>query len=172
MDSTELNLAPEIPAETLAVLAEISHEINSSLNLDEVLASAALQVKRLIDYEIFAVLLPEPNTGDLYIRFAIGHRPEVVEHWRIPIGDGIIGAAAKLGQSIRVGDVLKDRRYLAAAEAVRSEMAVPLVVRGRVIGVMDIESRQPEYFTPAQQAILNLVASRIGTAIENARLFE
>ncbi len=172
MDSTELNSTLEIPAETLAVLAEISHEINASLNLDEVLANAAAQVKRLIDYEIFAVLLPEPNTGDLYIRFAIGHRPEVVEHWRIPIGDGIIGAVAKTGHSIRVGDVMKDPRYLAAAEAVHSELAVPLIVRGRVIGVMDIESRQPDYFTPAQQTILNLVASRIGTAIENARLFE
>ena len=114
MDSTELNATLEIPAETLAVLAEISHEINASLNLDEVLANAASQVKRLIDYEIFAVLLPEQNTGDLYIRFAIGHRPEVVEHWRIPVGDGIIGTVAKTGQSIRVADVLKDPRYLAA----------------------------------------------------------
>src|SRR5208282_3503906 len=160
MGSTELNSKLEMPAETLAVLAEISHEINSSLNLDEVLANAAAQIKRLIDYEIFAVLLPEQNTGDLYIRFAIGHRPEVVEHWRIPVGDGIIGTVAKTGQSIRVGDVLKDPRYLAAAEAVRSEIAVPLIVRGRVVGVMDIESRQPDYFTPAQQTILNLVASR------------
>ncbi|MGA3294017.1 MAG: SpoIIE family protein phosphatase [Candidatus Acidiferrales bacterium] len=161
-----------MPAEVLAVLVEISHEINASLNLDEVLANAATQVKRLIDYEIFAVLLPEQNTGDLYIRFAIGHRPEVVEHWRIPVGDGIIGEVARTGQVIRVGDVLKDPRYLAAAEAVRSEMAVPLIVRGRVIGVMDIESRQPDYFTPAQQTILTLIASRIGTAVENARLFE
>ena len=63
-------------------------------------------------------------------------------------------------------------RYLEAVDAVRSEMAVPLIVRGRVIGVMDIESREPDYFTPAQQNILTLVASRIGTAIENARLFE
>jgi sigma-B regulation protein RsbU (phosphoserine phosphatase) len=172
MDSTELNSTLEMPAEVLAVLVEISHEINASLNLDEVLANAATQVKRLIDYEIFAVLLPEQNTGDLYIRFAIGHRPEVVEHWRIPVGDGIIGEVARTGQVIRVGDVLKDPRYLAAAEAVRSEMAVPLIVRGRVIGVMDIESRQPDYFTPAQQTILTLIASRIGTAVENARLFE
>jgi len=172
MDSTELNSPLEMPAEVLAVLFEISHEINASLNLDEVLANAATQVKRLIDYEIFAVLLPEQNTGDLYIRFAIGHRPEVVEHWRIPVGDGIIGEVARTGQVIRVGDVLKDPRYLAAAEAVRSEMAVPLIVRGRVIGVMDIESRQPDYFTPAQQTILTLIASRIGTAVENARLFE
>jgi sigma-B regulation protein RsbU (phosphoserine phosphatase) len=173
MDAMELNSTTEIPAETVAVLAEISHEINASLNLDEVLANAAAQVKRLIDYEIFAVLLPEENnSNNLYFRFAIGHRQEVVEHWRVPIGDGIIGDAAKSGQTIRVGDVLKDRRYLAADEGIRSEMAVPLVVRGRVIGVMDIESREPDYFTPAQQTILTLVASRIGTAVENARLFE
>jgi phosphoserine phosphatase RsbU/P len=172
MDSTNLNPALGIPAETLAVLAEISHEINSSLNLDQVLASAAQQVKRLMDYEIFAVLLPEPGTGDLYVRFAIGHRPEVIEHWRIPMGDGIIGAAATTGQAVCVGDVRNDPRYLPAVEEVRSELAVPLVVRGRVIGVMDIESRQPDYFTQSQQTILTLVASRIGTAVENARLFE
>ncbi|HXJ17586.1 MAG TPA: SpoIIE family protein phosphatase [Candidatus Polarisedimenticolia bacterium] len=172
MDLPEINPVLDIPAETLAVLGEISHEINSSLNLDEVLASAAAQVKRLIDYEIFAVLLRAENANELYVRFAIGHRSEVVEHWRIPMGDGIIGAAATTGQAIRVGDVLKDPRYLPAVEEVRSELAVPLIVRGRVIGVMDIESRQPDYFTPAQQTILTLVASRIATAVENARLYE
>jgi len=172
MDATELKSVQEIPAETLAVLSEISHEINASLNLDEVLASAATQIKRLIDYEIFAVLLPVEGADDLYVRFAIGHRSEVVERWRIPIGDGIIGAAASTGQAIRVGDVTRDPRYLAAAEEVRSELAVPLIVRGRVVGVMDIESREPDYFTPFQQSILTLVASRIGTAVENARLFE
>jgi phosphoserine phosphatase RsbU/P len=172
MDSTELNSKLEVPAETLAILAEISQEINASLNLDEVLSASAAQIKRLIDYEIFAVLLPEEGTNQLYFRFAIGHRPEVVEHWRIPIGEGIIGAAAVTGQSVRVGDVRKDSRYLNALDAVQSELAVPLVVRGRVIGVLDIESSQLDYFTPDQQNILTLVASRIGTAIENARLFE
>ena len=172
MDSAELNSKLEIPAETLAILAEISQEINASLDLDEVLANAAAQIKRLIDYEIFAVLLPEEGTNQLYFRFAIGHRPEVVEHWRIPMGEGIIGTAAATGQPIRVPDVRKDPRYLNALDAVRSELAVPLVVRGRVIGVLDIESSQPDYFTPDQQNILVLVASRIGTAVENARLFQ
>jgi sigma-B regulation protein RsbU (phosphoserine phosphatase) len=172
MDSIELKSQMDVPPETISVLTEISQEINSSLNLDEVLASAARQVKRLIDYEIFAVLLPDEDPERLYFRFAIGHRPEVVEHWKIPMNDGIIGAAASTGRSIRVGDVSKDSRYMEAVAAVRSEMAVPLIVRGRVIGVMDIESREPDYFTPSQQNILTLVASRIGTAIENARLFE
>jgi phosphoserine phosphatase RsbU/P len=166
------NPMPEIPAETLAVLADISHEINSSLNLDQVLASAAQQIKKLIDFEIFAVLLPESGTNELYIRFAIGHRPEVIEHWRIPLSDGIIGAAATTGQAVRVGDVSKDPRYLPAVDAVRSELAVPLIVRGRVVGVLDIESRDLDYFTPYQQVLMTLVAGRIGTAIENAQLFE
>jgi len=172
MESTELNSKAEIPAETLAVLAELSQEINASLNLDEVLASAAALVKRLIAYEIFAVLLPEEGTNQLYFRFAIGHRPEVVEHWRIPMGEGIIGAAAATGQPIRVGNVSEDSRYLNALDSVSSELAVPLIVRGRVIGVLDIESSQPNYFTRDQQNILMLVAARIGTAIENARLFQ
>jgi sigma-B regulation protein RsbU (phosphoserine phosphatase) len=86
MDSLGLNSKVEIPAETLAILAEISEEINASLNLDEVLASAAAQIKRLIDYEIFAVVLPEEGTDQMYFRFAIGHRPEVVKH-RVGRGD-------------------------------------------------------------------------------------
>lgn len=172
MDSIDLNPTVEVPAETLGVLTEISREINSTLNLDAVLATAASQIKRLIDYEIFAVLLIDDSANNLYFRFAIGHRLEVVEHWRIPLGDGIIGSAASTGQAIRVGDVLRDPRYLSAVDAVRSEMAVPLIARGRVIGVMDIESRQPDYFTPAQQNLLTLVASRIGTAIVNAQLYE
>src|ERR1700722_9800185 len=172
MDSIEQKLTVEIPAETMTILTEISREINASLNLDEVLAKTAAQVKRLVDYEIFSVLLPDETSNNLYVRFAIGHRPEVIEHWRIPMGDGIIGAAATTGRSIRVGDVTKDSRYLPAVEAVRSELAVPLVVRGRVVGVMDVESREVDYFTPVQQKVLTLVASRMGTAIENARLFE
>jgi phosphoserine phosphatase RsbU/P len=172
MESTGLNPKLELPAETLAILADISQEINASLNLDEVLASAAAQIKRLIDYEIFAVVLPEEGTDQMYFRFAIGHRPEVVKHWRIPIAEGIIGSAAATGQPIRVADVRKDPRYLNALDAVRSELAVPLSVRGRVVGVLDIESKQVDYFTPDQQNILTLVASRIAGAVENARLFE
>jgi sigma-B regulation protein RsbU (phosphoserine phosphatase) len=172
MDSAELKSKLEVPAETLAILVEISEDINSSLNLDDVLASAAAQIKRLIDYEIFAVLLPDPGSDQLYFRFAIGHRKEVVEHWRIPMNEGIIGAAATTGHAVRVADVRQDPRYLNALDAVRSELAVPLIAQGHIIGVLDIESSQLDYFTPDQQNILTLVASRIGNAIENARLFE
>ncbi len=108
MNSAKLNPKIDDPAETLAILAEITQEINASLNLDEVLASAAAQIKRLIDYEIFAVLLPEEGTNQLYFRFAIGHRPEVVDHWRIPMAEGIIGAGGFDGAPDSCGDVHSD----------------------------------------------------------------
>ncbi|MHB8486597.1 MAG: SpoIIE family protein phosphatase [Candidatus Acidiferrales bacterium] len=172
MEPVELNVTQELPAEMLATMAEIGQEINASLNLDEVLAHAAAQIKRLIDYEIFAVLLLDENAHELHFRFAIGHRQEVVENWRIPVGQGIIGAAASTGRPVRVSDVHKDSRYLNALDAVQSELAVPLVVQGRVVGVLDIESSQLDYFTRDQQNILMMLATRISSAIENARLFE
>jgi phosphoserine phosphatase RsbU/P len=172
MDPIDLHSEKALPAEVLATMAEISQDINSSLNLDEVLGHAAAQIKRLIDYEIFAVLLIEENSNQLFFRFAIGHRQEVVENWRIPIGQGIIGTAAETALPVRVSDVRKDPRYLNALDAVQSELAVPLLLRGRVVGVLDIESHQLDYFTPDQQNILTLLASRIAGAIENARLFE
>lgn len=172
MDSTKPIAASELSAEVLATMAEIGEHINASLNLDEVLAHSAEQIKRLIDYEIFAVLLLDENSRELNFRFAIGHRQEVVETWRIPLGQGIIGTAAATGRPVRVSDVRKDSRYLNALDAVQSELAVPLSVQGRVVGVLDIESRQLDYFTRDQQNILTMLATRIASAIENARLFE
>src|SRR5580704_8288313 len=172
MDPVEIKSAHEIPAETLSTLVEIGQEINSSLNLDEVLAKAAQLIKRLIDYEIFAVLLPEEGTDQLYFRFTIGYKQEVIEHWRVPWGQGISGTAAATGRAVRVSDVRNDPRYLNAIDAVRSELAVPMMVGGKAIGVLDIQSHELDYFTPEQQAILTLLATRIAGAIENARLFE
>ena len=136
------------------------------------LARAAALVKQLVNYEIFAVLLVEEGTNQLSFRFAIGHRKEVVDHWKVPIGEGITGSAAAHGKAIRISDVQKDPRYLNALDGVQSELAVPLMLKGQVIGVLDIQSRELDYFTPLQQTILTLIASRIASAIDNARLFE
>jgi len=185
MDPIETNLYPadaaatpaetprfEVPAEALATLAEIGEEINASLDLDEVLAKSAALIKRLIDYEIFAVMLLEEPAGQLYFHFAIGHKKEVVENWRIPMGQGVTGTAAATRQAVRVPDVSQHPNYLNALDTVRSELAVPLLVKGKCIGVLDIQSRQLDYFTRDQQNILTLLASRLAIAMENARLFE
>jgi sigma-B regulation protein RsbU (phosphoserine phosphatase) len=164
--------SPEISAEVLATLAEIGEEVNSSLDLDEVLARTAALIKRHIDYEIFGVLMFEGDGSYLKHRFSIGYSPELAANLRVPLGQGISGTAAATGHSVRVGDVSKDSRYINAIENVRSELAVPLMLQGKCIGVLDIQSRHPEYFTRDQQNILTLLASRLAVAIENARLFQ
>jgi sigma-B regulation protein RsbU (phosphoserine phosphatase) len=173
MEETKSKTGEALGHEALALVAEVGDEINASLDLDEVLAKAAAFVKRVIDdYEFFAILLADETRGDLYFRFNIGHRPEVVNNWRIPLGQGITGAAATSRRAIRVGDVRSDPRYISALDSVRSEMAVPLLYKGKVIGVLDVQSRKLDAFTRDEQSLISLMASRIALAIENARLYE
>jgi phosphoserine phosphatase RsbU/P len=163
---------PEVSAEVLQTLAEIGEEVNSSLDLDEVLARTAALIKRHIDYEIFGVLMFESDGSYLKHRFSIGYAKELAESLRIPLGQGITGTAAATGHPVRVSDTAKDPRYISAIESVRSELAVPLMLQGKCIGVLDIQSRHEGYFTRDQQNILTMLASRLAVAIENARLFQ
>ena len=174
---TRAEVVPEtidtpLPAEVLATLTEIGESVNSSLDLDEVLARTAALIKRHIDYDIFGVLMVEGGGAYLKHYFSIGYPRELVDNLRVPIGQGITGTAAATGHSVRVSDTSKDDRYIAAIENVRSELAVPLILQGKCIGVLDIQSRHPDYFTPDQQNILTLLASRLAVAIENARLYQ
>src|SRR5262249_55866342 len=105
-------------------------------------------------------------------RFAIGYPRDLADNLRIPVGQGITGTAAATGHPVRVSDVSKDSRYINAIDSVRSELAVPLMIQGACIGVLDIQSNHPDYFTPDQQNILTMLGSRLAVAIENARLFE
>jgi len=162
----------EVSAEVLTTLAEIGEEVNASLDLDEVLARTAALIKKHIDYEIFGVLLLQEAASVLRHRFAIGYPRELADNLRIPLGQGITGSAAASGHPVRVSDVTKDSRYINAIDSVKSELAVPLMIQGKCIGVLDIQSNHLDYFTREQQSILTLLASRLAVAIENARLFE
>ncbi|HKI12687.1 MAG TPA: GAF domain-containing SpoIIE family protein phosphatase [Candidatus Acidoferrum sp.] len=179
MEATDPKLQPTPPAESaetsaevLATFAEIGEEVNASLDLDEVLAHTAVLIKRHIDYELFGVLMADEEGAYLTHRFAIGYPPGLAENLRVPIGQGITGTAAATGHPVRVSDVSQDPRYINAIESVRSELAVPLMFRGKCVGVLDIQSRHLDYFTKDQQRILALLASRLAVAIENARLFQ
>ena len=163
---------PDVSAEVLATLSEIGEEVNASLDLDEVLSHTAVLIKRHIDYEFFGVLLLDETGSYLTHRFAIGYPPGLAENLRIPVGQGITGTAVSTGQPVRVSDTSQDPRYINAIESVKSELAVPLLFRGKCVGVLDIQSRHLNYFTKDQQRIVTLLASRLVVAIENARLFQ
>lgn len=172
LQSNSATETSEVPVEVLATLAEIADEVNASLNLDEVLSHAAALIKRHIDYEMFGVLMVDDTGMYLVHRFAIGYPPGLAENLKVPIGQGITGTAARTGHAVRVSDVSLDPRYINAIDSVRSELAVPLMFRGKCVGVLDIQSRHMDYFTRDQQNILSLLANRIAVAIENARLFQ
>ncbi len=158
--------------EVVATLAEIGEEVNASLDLDEVLAHAAVLIKKHIDYELFGVLMVDKDGMYLTHRFAIGYPPGLAENLKVPIGQGITGTAAATGHPVRVSDVSQDPRYINAIDSVRSELAVPLMFRGKCVGVLDIQSRHLNYFTKDQQNILAVLANRLAVSIENARLFQ
>jgi len=169
---TQYSLPQDSSPEVLATLAEIGEEVNASLDLDEVLALAAVLIKRHIDYELFGVLMLSEDGSHLTHRFAIGYPPGLAENLKIPVGQGITGTAARAGHPVRVSDVSQDPRYINAIDSVRSELAVPLMFRGKCVGVLDIQSRHLDYFTKDQQNILFVLANRLAVAIENARLFQ
>ena len=127
-------------------------------------------VRAVIDYRIFAILLINDRTQDLWMRFQIGHTPEI-ERSRVKPGRGIVGQSALQRKSLLIEDVSQSEDYIAANPNVRSELAVPLIVKNKVIGVLDLESEIPAYFTREHQRLLELVASRMAIAVENARLY-
>jgi phosphoserine phosphatase RsbU/P len=176
MEATDPKTHPELTAdgspEVISTLAELGEEVNASLDLDEVLAHAAVMIKKLVDYEFFGVLMIDSDGATLTHRFAIGYPSGLAENLKIPIGQGITGTAAKTGHPVRVSDVRQDPRYINAIDSVRSELAIPLMFRGKCVGVLDIQSRHIDYFTKDQQNIMSVLANRLAVAIENARLFQ
>src|SRR5262250_2479974 len=96
---------------------------------------------------------------------------DIVNNLILTLKDGITGAAATLRQPILVGDVRNDPRYLSSIDAVRTEMAVPMVARQKLVGVIDVQSTRLNAYTEYDRALLRLIASRVAVAIDNARLY-
>jgi sigma-B regulation protein RsbU (phosphoserine phosphatase) len=164
--------APNIRLEPLQLdfLLRLADALNTTLDLNTLMHRVADLVRAVIDYRIFAILLVNDRTGDLRIRFQTGHAPDV-ERIRIKPGHGIVGQAAAERRSILVEDVRKVDNYIDANPNVMSELAVPLIVKNRVVGVIDLQSEFPAYFTQEHQRLLELTASRMAVAVENARLY-
>jgi sigma-B regulation protein RsbU (phosphoserine phosphatase) len=153
------------------LLLEVADVVNTTLDLDTTLRRVAELVRKVIDYEIFGILLLNEKTQELRFRFQLGYAREVAERTRVKVGEGVTGIAAQRREAILVDDVSKDPRYISAIPSVRSELAVPLIVKNRLIGVIDIESPQPNHFTEEHKRLLTLIASRMAVGIENARLY-
>jgi sigma-B regulation protein RsbU (phosphoserine phosphatase) len=153
-----------------AYLHELSDALNTTLDLDTLLKRTGKLVAAIIPYRIFAILLVNDRTREMRVRFQIGHTMQV-ERLHIPMGKGVVGQVALTRQAVLLNDVTAAEYYVEVNPGVRSELAVPLIAKNRLIGVLDIESEQAGYFRPEHLRLLTLTASRIAQAIENARLY-
>lgn len=158
-------------AELLDFMLEVSAATTETLDLDELLQNVSNIVRRVLHYELLAILLFNDRDKDLRIRYAVGHREEIVRNLSIKLGEGITGIAAQKKEAILVPDVRLDDRYLSALDAVRTELAVPMLTRGRLVGVIDVQSTRIGAYQEEDRSMLRLIASRVATAIDNARLY-
>lgn len=162
--------AGHAPPPATEFLIRLAETLSTTLDLRTLLKQTAELVRAVLDFRIFAIFLINDRTGDLRMRFQIGHRQEV-ERVRLRIGQGIVGKVAETRQALLVNDVSRSADYIEVNPDVCSELAVPLIAKGQLIGVIDIESEQLNYFRPEHLHLLTLTASRISQAVENARLY-
>ena len=158
-------------AEAFETLAEIGRDVASVLDLDELFTRIAQSMRRLIDYRTFGIWLIDDERQELEVKHAV-HYGEHTDVRRIPVGEGLVGYAALHGEPVLVADVSQDPRYINVVKDVRSELAIPLLLKERCIGVLDLESPELDAFTKRDVEILTLLASQAAVAIENARLYE
>jgi sigma-B regulation protein RsbU (phosphoserine phosphatase) len=162
---------PGTPARVDSLLLEVADVVNATLDLDTLLRRVSELIRRVIDYEIFAILLLNEKTQELRIRFQVGYPPEMAERIRVKVGQGVTGMVAANREPVLVNDVRDIPNFIEGPLGVRSELAIPLIIKNRVIGVIDIEASTPNFFTEEHRDLLTIVASRIAIGIENARLY-
>ncbi|HZC22663.1 MAG TPA: SpoIIE family protein phosphatase, partial [Candidatus Binatia bacterium] len=172
IENAQLYTRTKKQARILLLLNEIARELTSILNLDELLGRIAELVRRLIDYQMFSILLVDSSGEKLQHRFSLRFNENIHLKHDVPMGRGLVGVAAQSQQAVLVPDVTKDSRYVEANPETRSELAVPLIYKGKVVGVLDLEHTRRGFFTEEHQRTMTTLAAQIAIALENARLYE
>src|SRR6266446_2584542 len=161
-------------ANTLALLYEVSREVTSILDREELLRRVAERIKKIVKYDVFSVMLWDEQTRHLESIFAMCCGDSISARLRVPLHKGLTGTAAGERRVLRINDVTNDSRYIRCDTGVeaRSELVVPLLMQDRLIGVLDLESAAPHAFTLEHERMLTTLGSYIAIALENARLYE
>jgi serine/threonine protein kinase/class 3 adenylate cyclase len=160
-------------ARTLHTLFSVSREMTSILDLEPLLERIAAIVRSLIDYDVLGIFRLEAPAGKLVWLGGAGYDPGRARGAHYPADRGLCGRAIRAREPILVGDAAADPDYYPPeGEAFASNLAVPLLHVDRVVGVLNVESRRPHFFTSEHVTILSTLAGPIAVAVENARLFD
>ncbi|MBF5041449.1 sensor domain-containing diguanylate cyclase [Aggregicoccus sp. 17bor-14] len=177
MNPAELLAAMRRTVEQLAASNEIAKALTSTLELREVLSLVMQKVRELLKPRNWSLLLYDERTGRLYFEIAVGEGAEALKRLQVAPGEGIAGAVFASGRAQRVDDVSGEpgfsRRFDAAsAFHTRSLLAVPLVARGRVLGVIELVNGEGDApFSDGDLQVLTAIADYAAIALENARNF-
>ncbi|MEW6685113.1 MAG: GAF domain-containing protein [Candidatus Edwardsbacteria bacterium] len=157
----------------LTVLHGVGSSVSAVLRLDELIEQVLTILQETFRYHKIALLLVDEKTNELTIKGAKGYSKREVLTFRIKIGEeGITGWVAAHGEPLLIGDVHQDSRYIEADKKTLSELAVPLRVKEKVIGVINVEDERLNAFDSVDQRLLTTLASQVAIAIDNARLYE
>lgn len=154
----------------IAILYDASQAVLSTFELDEVLRQILVIARDYFHLQNVAILLFEPSADELVVKSQIGYGNEV-GFVRLPLGTGLIGTAALEKRTIYAPDVRKNPNYLACCPLTKSEIAVPLLVRNQVVGVLDCQSEQLDYFDSETIEMLTLFSTQASIALQNAQLY-
>ena len=155
----------------LAILAEITPEFHTLLDMQQLLARILAILERHMAGASFTIMLREESTGDLVVRSAAGSRTDLAGPSRVESGRGLAGWVVEHGEAQIVDDVRTDPRYI-GDPSVRSEMVVPLASSGRAIGVLVVSHPSVGVFGQRDLTLLQAVAAQIAAAIDVAELHE
>ena len=167
----------ELFAETQEHLAQhrLLHHITttaaSGTTLGEALQSAVNGLQVTLGGDRVAILLADREKKVLEVRAAVGYASGVFD-LRIPIGSGITGWAAAHRRTLRINNVLQDTRYIEGSPNTRSEMAIPMVYRSELLGVLNVESEQFAAYAENDEELLGTLGGSLAAIIANARLLE
>ena len=154
----------------VTILYDASQAVLSTFDLDEVLNQVLEIVRDYFHLQSGSILLLDEKTQQLTVRAHFGD-PIAPEDNSVPFGKGIVGAAAKARRPIYSRDVTTDPRYQGHYAGTRSELAIPLMVRDEVVGVLDCHSDRPESFDHETVDLLTLVATQASIGLQNAKLY-
>jgi sigma-B regulation protein RsbU (phosphoserine phosphatase) len=153
----------------IAILYDASQAVLSTFDLDEVFEQILAIMRDYFHLETGAILLLDEKRQELRVRAYFG--PQKLSGERVPVGTGIVGMAASKKLPIHVPDVTQDPRYVPLIASTRSELAVPLMLRDEVVGVLDCQSNQLDCFDSETLDLLTLFSTQASLALQNARLY-
>ena len=154
------------------LLQHITTSAASGTTLEEALRGAVQGLQVTLGGDRVAIMLVDSEGKDLIIGSAIGYSEEDIEEIRIPIGSGITGWVARNKKTVRVDDIHADPRYIAVSTNTRSELAVPLVFRNDLLGVLNVESELANAYNDETEEMLGTLAGSLAAIIANARLLQ